>query len=71
MTTMRMKVKVEKKEPKEVVTAVVCPHCRGTNMFFEGGYLFGRKYHCADCHYIGSFVLERKVVVTEDEEVED
>ena len=29
---MRMKVKVEKKKPKEVVTALVCPDCRGTRI---------------------------------------
>lgn len=68
---MKVKVKVEKRKPKEVVTALVCPHCRGTNMVWAGGYITGQKYHCTDCHYIGPFVLERKVIVGEDESVEE
>ncbi len=68
---MKVKVKVEKRKPKEVVTALVCPHCRGTNMVYEAGWITGRKYHCTDCHYIGPFVLERKVIVGEDESVEE
>ncbi|UCC94111.1 MAG: hypothetical protein JSW25_05475 [Thermoplasmata archaeon] len=68
---MKMKVKIEKKEPKEVITTLVCPHCRGTNLTWVGGYITGQKYHCTDCHYRGAFVLERKVVVDEDEQVEE
>lgn len=68
---MKVKVKMDKRKPKEVVTALVCPHCRGTNLEWEGGYITGQKYHCKDCHYIGAFVLERKVVVEEDESVEE
>ncbi len=68
---MKVKVKVEKKKPKEVVTAKICPHCRGTNLYYEGGYIFGQKYHCTDCHYRGPFVLERKVEVDEDESVKE
>lgn len=68
---MKVKVKVEKKKPKEVVTALICPHCRGTNLTYEGGYITGKKYHCQDCHYRGAFVLERKVVVREDETIEE
>ena len=68
---MKVKVKVEKRKPRDVVTAAVCPHCRGTNVSYEGGYITGRKYHCNDCHYIGALILERKVVVKEDETVEE
>ena len=68
---MKVKVKVEKRKPREVVTALVCPDCRGTNLSFEGGYITGRKYHCNDCHYVGAFVLERKVVVDDDENVKE
>lgn len=68
---MKMKVKVEKKKPDEVVKAKICPHCRSTNLTWEGGYIFGQKYHCQDCHYVGPFVLERKVIVKEDDEVEE
>lgn len=68
---MKMKVKVEKKKPKEVVTALVCPDCRGTNIYFEMGLITGRKYNCKDCGYVGAFILERKVIVGEDESVEE
>lgn len=71
MTLMKMKVKVEKKKPKDVVITLFCPHCRGTNITYEAGWITGRKYHCSDCHYVGAFVLERKVVVKEDETVEE
>ncbi len=68
---MKVKLKVEKRKPKEVVTALVCPHCRGTNLVWSGGYITGQKYHCTDCHYRGTFVLERKVVVEDDESVKE
>ena len=68
---MKMKVKVEKKKPKDVVITLICPHCRGTNLTYEGGFITGQKYICIDCHYVGAFVLERKVVVKEDETVEE
>jgi predicted RNA-binding Zn-ribbon protein involved in translation (DUF1610 family) len=65
---MKMKVKVEKKEPKDVVTALICPHCRSTEVYFELGLLTGRKYNCHECGYVGAFVLERRVIVDEDDE---
>jgi transposase-like protein len=68
---MKMKVKVEKKKPEDVVKVMICPHCRGTNLVRAGGYLSGQKYHCSDCHYRGSFVLERSVVMGEDDSVEE
>ena len=68
---MKMKVKVEKKKPEEVIKAKICPHCRGTNLVWEGGMIFGQKYRCVDCQYVGPFVLERKVIVKDDESVEE
>jgi predicted RNA-binding Zn-ribbon protein involved in translation (DUF1610 family) len=68
---MRVKVKVEKKKPKEVVTALVCPDCRGTDVVVHMGFITGRKYECQDCGYLGAFILERTVVVHEDETVEE
>lgn len=68
---MKIKHKVERKKPREVVTTLVCPDCRGTNLVYEGGMITGLKYHCPDCHYRGAFVLERKVIVRDDESVEE
>jgi transposase-like protein len=68
---MKLKKKVEKAKKKDVVTTLVCPDCGGTNITWEGGYITGQKYHCKDCHYRGSFILERKVIVKEDETVEE
>lgn len=68
---MKVKVKVGRKRPKEVITALVCPDCRGTDVEYEMGLITGRKYNCKDCGYIGAFILERKVVVQEDETIDE
>ena len=68
---MKVKMKVEKKKPKDVVTALVCPDCRSTDVDFELGLITGRKYLCRDCGYVGAFILERKVVVHEDDTVDE
>ena len=68
---MKLDKRVEKKERKEVVTALICPDCGGTNLIWQGGLITGQKYHCVDCHYRGAFVLERKVIVHEDDEVQE
>lgn len=56
--------------PKEVI-ALVCPDCGGTNISYQAGMITGQKYHCADCHYRGAFILERRVTVEEGDEVEE
>ncbi len=68
---MKLKQKVEKKTREDVVTTLFCPDCGGTDLFYEAGWITGRKYHCKDCHYIGAFVLERKVIIKDDERVEE
>ena len=68
---MKIKQKIEKKQKKDVVTTIFCPDCGGTDLYYEAGWITGRKYHCPDCHYIGAFVLERKVVIKEDESIEE
>jgi transposase-like protein len=68
---MKIKHRIEKRKRDDVVTALVCPDCGGTNLVYEGGYVTGRKYHCPDCHYRGAFVLERRVIVKDDETVEE
>jgi ribosomal protein S27AE len=68
---MKVNKKVEKKEKKEVVTALICPDCGGTEVEFMAGLISGFKYHCQQCHYRGAFILERQVVIHDDEEIEE
>jgi len=35
-----------------------CPHCGSARVVFEGGMILGQVYHCLDCDYIGSFIVE-------------
>ncbi|MDO9537388.1 MAG: hypothetical protein Q7J68_03610 [Thermoplasmata archaeon] len=51
-------------KPKTVLT---CPQCGGTGLYYEAGMITGQKYHCKDCDYVGSFVIERDVPETEPE----
>lgn len=68
---MKIKQKIERGKKKEVVTTLFCPDCGGTHLSYEAGMITGQKYHCADCHYRGTFILERKVVMKDDEVVEE
>ncbi|MGA1872691.1 MAG: hypothetical protein ACMUHY_03380 [Thermoplasmatota archaeon] len=38
-----------------------CPECMGTELYYEGGFMTGYKYHCKKCDYVGSFVIEKQV----------
>lgn len=38
-----------------------CPMCGGSDLYYESGMVTGQKYHCKDCGYVGSFVVEREV----------
>ena len=40
-----------------------CPHCHGTDLFYEAGLITGYKYHCKSCNYIGAFVIEREIEI--------
>ena len=48
-------------------TLRVCPQCGSDRIFYEAGMITGEKYHCYECDYIGSLVLEKEV---DDEEFE-
>ncbi|MBN1390567.1 MAG: hypothetical protein JXA22_08000 [Candidatus Thermoplasmatota archaeon] len=38
-----------------------CPECFGTELYYESGFMTGYKYHCKNCDYVGSFVIEKQV----------
>lgn len=44
---------------EEVVTTFLCPDCGSRELYYESGLISGYKYHCKDCDYIGSFVIEK------------
>ncbi|MCI4335823.1 MAG: hypothetical protein L3K17_01305 [Thermoplasmata archaeon] len=35
-----------------------CPQCESTHLIFETAGIVGQVYHCLDCDYVGSLVLE-------------
>jgi predicted RNA-binding Zn-ribbon protein involved in translation (DUF1610 family) len=60
------KVKISGKKDSEdttekdsKVTTFLCPTCGSKELFYEAGLISGYKYHCKDCDYIGSFVIEK------------
>jgi len=42
-------------------TMLLCPHCGGSDLYFEAGLITGYKYHCKHCQYMGSFIIEKEV----------
>jgi len=37
---------------------IKCPKCGSTDLYYESGMIAGHVYHCKNCGYIGSFVVE-------------
>jgi transposase-like protein len=35
-----------------------CPQCNSTRLVYVGGLILGQVYHCLQCDYVGSFVIE-------------
>ncbi|MFA5772041.1 MAG: hypothetical protein WC974_04860 [Thermoplasmata archaeon] len=56
---MRLFKKKKNKEKKK--TMILCPACGSRELYYEAGLITGYKYHCKDCDYIGTFVIERDV----------
>lgn len=40
---------------------LICPDCGGSKLYYEAGLVTGYKYHCAECDYIGSFIIEKDI----------
>lgn len=36
----------------------VCPVCGESELFYEAGGYVGAVYHCKNCGYVGSFIIE-------------
>ncbi len=68
-----MKLSRKRPEDKDRKTTVVlvCPVCGSDDIDYEAGMITGQKYRCRRCKYVGSFALERRVVVGEDGTVEE
>ncbi|MEK6810012.1 MAG: hypothetical protein AABY08_05020 [Candidatus Thermoplasmatota archaeon] len=45
---------------------LVCPQCRGTDLYYEAGLITGYKYHCKSCSYVGAFVIEVEMDLPEE-----
>lgn len=45
-----------RRRPRETVKK--CPECGSMHVVFEAGLITGQRYHCLDCNYIGSFIVE-------------
>ncbi len=43
---------------KEKNKTLRCPKCGSRNIFPEAAFITGYKYHCEDCDYVGSLILE-------------
>ncbi len=35
-----------------------CPQCRSDRLVYDAALITGQVYHCLDCDYVGSFVIE-------------
>lgn len=35
-----------------------CPHCNSDRLVYESALITGQVYHCLNCDYIGSLVIE-------------
>jgi len=44
---------------------LLCPQCGSSDLYYESGLVLGYIYHCKDCDYVGSFVIE-----VDDDDVE-
>lgn len=42
-------------------TVLRCPQCGSVNLILDAGLITGQRYHCLDCNYVGSLVLQEEV----------
>ncbi|MCI4369153.1 MAG: TFIIB-type zinc ribbon-containing protein [Thermoplasmata archaeon] len=46
------------RRPRKGKRVLRCPQCNSDHLVYEGALIMGQVYHCLDCDYIGSFVIE-------------
>lgn len=44
-----------------------CPECGGNELYFESGFMTGYVYHCKNCDYVGSLVIEKEIDFSDEE----
>ncbi len=49
----------------ERVIAQLCPECGYDELYYEGGLMTGHVYHCKRCDYVGSFIIEKELDLTD------
>ena len=47
-----------RRRQREGRTVLLCPQCRSSHVVYEAGLITGQVYHCLDCNYVGSFIIE-------------
>jgi transposase-like protein len=50
-----------RRRPRTSKRILRCPMCGSTRLIVEAGSITGQVYHCLDCNYLGSLVLETDV----------
>jgi predicted RNA-binding Zn-ribbon protein involved in translation (DUF1610 family) len=64
--SLKNKTESQQKASKtKKVTTFLCPDCGGKELYYEAGLISGYKYHCKDCDYIGSLVIEKDFNLTD------
>jgi predicted RNA-binding Zn-ribbon protein involved in translation (DUF1610 family) len=38
---------------------LTCPHCGSSDVYYEAGMMTGQVYHCKNCDYVGSLIIEK------------
>ena len=71
---LRERIKLQSKPTKNKkpqktgkVTTLLCPTCGSKELYYEAGLISGYKYHCKDCDYIGTFVIEKDFKINNSE----
>lgn len=54
----RRKERTTRHHPTERKSVLLCPQCRSSHVVYEAGLITGQVYHCLDCNYVGSFIIE-------------
>jgi transposase-like protein len=42
-------------------SVLLCPSCRSDRIVYDAALITGQRYHCLNCDYVGSLVLEEEI----------